>query len=305
MNIVFFGSPDFSVPFLHSFINDPDIEIQAVITQPDKPVGRKKELKAPPVKIAALENDLSVLQPPSLKNNPEFLNLLKKLNPDFFVVIAYGKLLPADYLEIPEYGAINVHASMLPKYRGASPIQSAILNNEDFTGLSIMHVTEELDKGDVYYVRKIPIEPEETADKLSEKISEIGSVIIPMCLKDIQDKILSPIPQEDAEATYCKKIERKDAKIDPEKETANEIYNKYRAFFPWPGLYFNWNDKRIKLLKVKADKDPPQISPGELKAVNDKLYLGAKDGAIELLILQLEGKKTMNAKDFINGFLQK
>jgi methionyl-tRNA formyltransferase len=305
MKIVFFGSPDFSVPFLNSLINDPEFEIQAVITQPDKPVGRKKELKAPPVKLAAIENDLSVLQPPTLKNNQEFLNLLQKLEPDFFVVIAYGKLLPEEYLEIPAFGAINVHASMLPKYRGASPIQSAILNDEDYTGLSIMHVTEELDKGDLYYVRKIPVEPEETADKLSEKISEVGSVILPMCLKDILDRILTPIPQADADATYCTKIERKDAKINPEKETAREIYNKYRAFFPWPGLYFNWNDKRIKVLKAKFAKNAPKVSPGDLKPDNGRLYMGGKEGMIELLILQVEGKKPMNAKDFINGFLRK
>lgn len=317
MNIVFFGSPNFAVPFLQHLTDNPDINVQAVITQPDKAAGRKKELVSPPVKLFASKKGIPVLQPPALKNNTELKTLLENLNPDFFVVIAYGKLLPEDFLQIPAHGAINVHASILPKYRGASPIQSSILNDEKFSGISIMGLTKDMDAGDIYYIRKIPIDGKENAHQLAEKLAEIGSLVLPVCLKDIKDKILTPIPQNHEAATYCEKIKKEDGQIDPAKETAKEIYNKFRAFYPWPGIFLIFNKKRLKILKLDPAADPTadpvadpaakiyKIEPGKFKVEDGGLFLGTKKGSLKINRLQFEGKKPIQAKDFINGFLKK
>lgn len=304
MNIVFFGSPNFAIPFLQGLINDPDINVQGVVTQPDKPVGRKKEITPPPVKVIAQKNDIPVLQPPKLKGNQDLEKLLIKLKPDFFVVIAYGKMLPDKFLNIPSKGAINVHASLLPKYRGASPVQSAILNNEKYSGISIIHLTKDMDAGDIYYVRKVPIKSDEKVNELKAKLSGVGSLLLPMCLNDIKEGILSPIPQNENQASYCKKIKKEDARIEPEKETAETIYNKFKAFYNWPGIFMNFNNKRLKILEAKPSENNIKINPGKLIEKDNKLLLGTRKNAIIISKLQFEGKKPMKAKDFINGFLK-
>lgn len=302
MKVVFFGTPDFAVPFLTGLIYAPDIDIEAVVTQPDKPVGRKQELTPPPVKEAAIKYGLPVLQPEKIKNNDEFIDLIKGLEPDYLVVIAYGMILPTELLDVPTRASVNVHASLLPKYRGASPIQTALLNGDKETGLTFMKMDEGLDTGGMYVLKKIPIGLDETADSLSKKLADIGAIMLPSTLDDINDEVLTPLEQNEENASYCTKISKKDAEIDPVKEDADEIFNKMRAFTPWPGIFMMFKEKRLKILKAnKSDIDA--VKAGDLKEIDGKCILGTKKGSLELSELQTEGKKPCSDKDFINGFL--
>jgi methionyl-tRNA formyltransferase len=310
MKILFFGTPEFSVPFLKTLANDDEIEVLAAVTQPDKPVGRKKTITAPPVKLFA-QNELGipVLQPESIKNNEEFIELIRGMNPDFIVTVAYGMIFPEELLELPKYGCINVHTSLLPKYRGASPIQSVLLNGDKETGISIMEMGEEMDTGGIYIIRKIAIDAEDNIISLSIKLSEIGATMIPITLKDIADRVLTPIAQDESQATYCKKIKKEDALIDPSNETSEEILNKFKAFLSWPQIHMMYEEKKIKLLEIEefTDKQNQAHSSGlgKLFEYEGDLLLGTKDGTLKINQLQPEGKNPMKAKDFINGFLQK
>ncbi|MBU1445947.1 methionyl-tRNA formyltransferase [Patescibacteria group bacterium] len=306
MKILFFGTPAFSVPFLATLAHDEEIEIVAVVTQPDKPVGRKKIVTAPAVKdFAQNELDIPVLQPKRIKGNNEFLDLVQNMNLDFIVVVAYGMIFPEELLEIPKYGCVNVHTSLLPKYRGASPIQSALLNGDKNTGVSIMNMEEEMDTGGIYLIRKIEIGEKDDAISLSNKLSEIGAVMIPLALKDIADRVLSPIPQNETNATYCKKINKEDGLIDPANETSDEILNKFKAFIFWPQIHMIYENKKIKLLQIDKFKIEQKVSPGQFIAYEGNLLLGTKEGTLKIDQLQPEGKNSMQAKDFMNGFLQK
>ncbi|MCD6109273.1 methionyl-tRNA formyltransferase [bacterium] len=303
MKVIFFGTPQFAVPFLDHLEENDEIEIEAIVTQPDKPVGRKMEIAEPPVKKFAKEAGITVLQPEKIKDNPEFINLLKGLNPDFIVVIAYGAILPREILDIPKYDCINIHASLLPKYRGASPIQSALLNGDNKTGLSFMSLDENLDTGDIYLLKKFNIGKTDTSKSLSEKLSNFGAVMLPYILHDIKDGIFTPIPQDESLATYCHKISKTDALVNPKEEKTNDIYNKLRAFTPWPGIYMIFKNKRLKLLEMNIHNGREKINAGMLKNSDGKILLGTKDGTLEITKLQPEGKRPLSAKEFINGFL--
>ncbi|MBN1494216.1 methionyl-tRNA formyltransferase [Candidatus Peregrinibacteria bacterium] len=304
MKTVFFGTPDFAVPFLKTLHGDKDIEILAVVCQPDKKIGRKQILTQSPVKTEAAKLNLTVLQPQKLKNNPDFFNLIKALKADFFVVVAYGKIIPTEYLDIPKYGAVNVHGSLLPRYRGASPIQTALLNGDKETGISFMKISKELDTGDVYLLKREAINKEDNFTTLSAKLAKTGAVMLPSVLKDIQNHVLEPIPQNDSKATYCKKISKKDSLLDAQNESSENILNKLRAYTPWPGIYINFNNKKIKIINAEITNDKVDVNPGNLKAVNKNLYLGTKNGALIIYTIQPEGKKVLAAQDFINGFLR-
>lgn len=303
MKIVFFGTPEFAVPFLNHLEVDNRFEIEAAVTQPDKPVGRKKEITAPPVKQFAQKMGVPVLQPEKIKNNPDFIKLLKGLKADFFVVVAYGAILPNEILEIPKYDCINVHASLLPKYRGASPIQSALLNGDKETGVSFMSLNEELDTGDVYLLKKIEIEEKDTQETLSKKLADIGATLLPSVLRDIEDHVLTPLPQNEDMATYCTKISKEDAQVDPKKDSAQTIINKLRAFTPWPGIFMIYKGKRLKILEAEKYKTEEKIDPGTFKAEKETLLLGTENGILNIKKLQPEGKNPITAQDFINGFL--
>lgn len=299
MKIVFFGTPEIAVPFLVTLHNDKEIDVLSVVTKPDKPVGRKQEMQAPPVKLKAQELNYEVLQPEKIDS--EFIEEVNDLNADFFIVIAYGEILPKEILDSPKYASINVHFSLLPKYRGASPVQSALLNGDSETGITFMDMNEKLDAGGVFFIKKIPIEGDDNAEKLLIKLSELGAILLPSVLKDISDGVLSPIPQNEDDKTYCKKITKKDAEINPSNDNAEQIFNKFRAFYPWPGLFFIFENKRCKILDCELSTS--EVSPGELKEVDGVVILGCKKGSIKIDKLQLEGKKPMFGKDFINGFL--
>lgn len=299
MKVIFFGTPEISLPFLQMLIEDHEIDVEAVVTKPDKPVGRKQELTKPPVKQLAEEHDIKVFQPKKL--DAEFADFIKKYDPDFNVVISYGEILPTSVLEAPKHGSVNIHFSLLPKYRGAAPIQTALLNGDKETGITIMKMSHKLDEGDIYLMKKVEISDDENSETLLKRLADLGAIMLPSTLRDIADGVLSPLPQNEKNATFCHKIHKEDAKIDPLNDSADEIMNKYRAFQPWPGIFFMFKGKRCKLIEIeKTDK---QANPNELKENEKELILGTKKGSLKINILQPEGKKPIDDKDFINGFL--
>jgi methionyl-tRNA formyltransferase len=299
MKVIFFGTPEISIPFLKMLIEDNNIKVVAAVTMPDKPVGRKREVTKTPVKIIAEENEIEVLQPEQIDD--DFAGILKKYNADFNVVISYGQILPTSVLSVPKYGSLNVHFSLLPKYRGASPVQTALLNGDKETGISIIKMSEKLDQGDIYIIKKVEIDENETSEALLKRLAELGAIMIPSALRDIADDILTPIPQNNENASYCHKITKKDAEIDPNNGTAEEIYNKYRAFQPWPGIFMIYKEKRFKLINIEKTNKP--AIAGELIASDSELILGTVNGSLKINLIQPEGKKPMTDKDFINGFL--
>jgi len=293
------GTPEFSVPILNALIEN--YNIIAVVTQPDKKVGRKQILTPSPIKKIALANKFEILQPEKIKNNTEFIRHLKELNPDLIVVAAYGLILPKEILDIPKYGVINVHASLLPKYRGASPIQSVILNGDKETGVTIMQVNEKMDEGDILTQAKVEIASDETSESLHNKLSILGNKLLLETLPKWLNKKIKPQEQNESQATYCKLINKEDGKIDLYKSPI-ELERRVRALNPWPGTWLNWNGKKLKLLKVKLLNVENKRNIGEVFKIRDGLAVVCIEDALEILKLQPEGKKPMTAKEFLNGY---
>jgi len=294
VKIVFFGTHSFASVILQSLINDKRFEIEKVITQPDKPVGRKQILQKSPVKILAEENGLEIEQPENLKNYE-----LKTLNPELFIVAQYGLLIPESILNIPKFGTINTHTSLLPKYRGASPIQSAIFNGEKETGVTIMLMDKGMDSGPILNQETVGILPDETYIELDVKMAQIASRLLLDTVPKYIEGIIKPQTQNEDEITFCKKLDRADGKINWQ-NSAQQIYNQYRAFTPWPGVWTIWNGKRLKLLKIKpSDK---KLEAGQVIIDCDKIHIGTSDTSLEIVELQLEGKPAMKAQVFINGY---
>ena len=293
------GTPEFSGPILNSLLER--YNVIAVVTQPDKKVGRKQVLTHSPVKKIALANKIEVSQPEKIKGNAEFIKHIKEINPDLIVVAAYGFILPKKILEIPKFGLINVHASLLPKYRGASPIQTAILNGEKETGVTIMLVNEKMDEGDILAQKTITITNNDNFKNLHDKLSILGSNLLLETLPKWLNKKIKPQKQDQSQASYCKLITKEDGKIDWHK-SAIGIERQILALNPWPGTFAKWDNKKIKLLKVKLLNDSNKNSAGGIFKVNDGLGVYCGQGALEILELQLEGKKAMSAKEFLNGY---
>lgn len=297
MKIVFFGTPQFAVPSLKMLAHTKNIEILAVITQPDKAVGRKQTVTPSPVKKIALGLKLPILQP---KDGKDLAKTLGNINADFFVVIAYGTIIPEKVLKMPKYGCVNIHASLLPGYRGASPIQESLLNGDKETGVSIMKIDRELDHGDIFLIKRVAINENDTLTSLSEKLAEISSLVLPLALQDILKGKLTPIHQDHKKATFCRKIEKGDGKINWQKKTAKEIKNMVKAYTPWPSVYTDFNGKKIKILETGMSDE--NIKPGEFILENGILKIGAAKGCIIPKTVQLEGKNPMDIKSFINGY---
>lgn len=303
MKIIFFGTPKFAVPSLEKLAYTKNIEILAVFTQPDKPAGRKKIMTQSPVKELAKKLNLKIFQPENKKKLVEMLQNLER--PDFFVVIAYGMIMPKEALKIPRITPINVHISLLPKYRGPSPIQEALLNSDKETGISIMEMNEKIDEGNIYLIRRVQIEDTDNQISLSEKIAKLSGDILPHVLQDIANGILSTLPQTKTQKpTYCRKIKKEDGKIDWNC-SAEEIKNQIRAYTPWPSAYTNFHGKNLKILKADVGAETEskrKISPGQFLFEEKKLKIGTKKGILIPKIVQLEGKKEMDIKQFINGY---
>jgi len=296
MKIVFFGTPDFAVPTLESLAKE--MEVICVVTQPDKKVGRKQIITPPPVKISAKKLGIKVIQP---NNKKELKENLKDIKADFFVVLAYGMILEKEVLQMPKYGCINIHASLLPKYRGASPIQESLLNGDKYTGISIMKMGEKLDQGPVYLLRRIEIEDIDDLETLSKKLETLSAKLTPLVLGDIAEGSLSPLPQEESKATYCKKIEKKDGEINWDSD-AEKIHNMIRAYNPWPSAHTKFKGKEIKILEAQLEKTETTTETGKFFVESGTLKISAKNGNIIPKKLQLEGKNPMSDKEFLNGY---
>lgn len=297
MKIIYFGTPGFAVKPLETLYEEDQIEILAVVTQPDKPQGRKQIMTASPVKDCATKLGLKVIQPKNKKELGEELKKIEKV--DFFVVIAYGMILSKEILEMPKLGPINIHASLLPKYRGASPIQESLLHGDAETGVSIMAMDETMDHGDIYLTEKIQIDDNDSLESLTNKLSDISAQALPHALKNIKDGTLSAIPQNHQEATFCHKIEKEDGKIDFSK-SAMEIRNMLRAFTPWPGIFTEFNGKKLKIIETTITNE--EIEAGKFKIDGKILKIGTGKGSLIPSKLQIEGKSVMDTASFLNGY---
>ena len=289
------GTPEFAVPTLKRLVAEGH-EVAAVFTQPDRPQGRGQKLAMPPVKKAAQELGLPVCQPERVRR-PEVVEQLRALAPEAMVVVGYGQIIPRTILDIPPRGIINVHASLLPKYRGAAPIQWAIARGETHTGMTTMKINEGLDTGDILLKRETEIEEEETAVELGERLAVAGADLLVQTLADLPS--ITPEPQDDSQATYAPILKKEDGRIDWRLSPA-EILNRIRGFMPWPGCYSLLRGQTFHIWKgARADRE---LQPGVMGVMDRRLYAGCGGGAIELLEVQLEGKKRMPAAAFLNGF---
>lgn len=297
MRIVFMGTPDYAAVTLQKLI-DEKYDIVAVFAQPDKPVGRKQVLTPPATKVIAEQNSIPVYQPKTLRDG-ETYNVLKELNPDVIVVVAYGKILPKEILELPKFGCINGHASLLPKLRGASPIQWSIVSGETQTGVSTMLMDEGMDTGDVLETVITDIGEEETAEELFDRLSVMSADLMVSTLQKAEQGTLRPQKQNEAEATYAPIIKKEMAHIDFNK-TADEICNAVRGFYSWPCAFCFINGKRIKVIKAKKSNLKAKEN-GVVIASDDKLVISCQGGSVELVTVQPEGAKMMSASQMLNG----
>lgn len=300
MRIVFMGTPDFSVPVLDALI-EAGHEIAGVVTQPDKPKGRGKAVAMTPVKEKALEHGLSVYQPLKVRT-PEFVQVLRELKPDVMVVVAFGQILTKEVLDIPPLGCVNVHASLLPKYRGAAPIQWAVIDGEKETGVTTMMMDEGIDTGDMLEKEIVPIEDEETGDSLHDKLMAAGARLIVPTLKKIQDGTIERTPQTDEETCYARMLKKDMGDVDWSLD-AHAIERLVRGLNSWPGTYTKWNGKTVKIWKAKAVDREYEGALGEAVYVDkETILVKTGKGCLSLLELQPEGKKRMAADAFLRGY---
>ena len=300
---ILIGTPEFAERIFRKFydaLND-QFEIISIITAPDKPVGRKQVLTPSPVKLWAQENNLSVLQPDKIRK-PEWIEKIKELSPDLIILTAYGQIIPQEILAIPEHGALNIHPSLLPKYRGASPIQSVILNGEMETGVSLMIMDAEMDHGPILGNSKFEIRNSKiTYKELADELADSGANLLITTLPNYVNGKIKPQEQDHSQATFCKLIKKQDGKIDWNKP-AEEIERMIRAFAGWPESYTNFDDKVLKILEADFEDKKTEKKPGEVFLDENKnLSIQTGNGILILKTLQLEGKKPMSAKDFLNG----
>jgi len=314
LKIVFMGTPDFAQKSLQS-ISDAGYNIEAVVTNPDRPKGRGMKMIASPVKEYALEKNIKIYQPEKVRKNTEFIEEIKKINPDVICVVAYGKILPKEILDIPRLGCINVHGSLLPKYRGAAPIQWAVINGEKVTGITTMYMDIGMDTGDMILKQEVEIEDNETTGELWERLSDIGGKLLVETLEKIEKGTAPRIPQGD-DFSMAPMLDKEMSKIDWNK-SGKEIKNLVRGLNPIMGTYTYINDKKYKFWKVNFInfekfveefnninlEDLTNMQNGEVCYLNEKdgLFIKAKDGIIEVLEIQAENAKKMDVKDFLRG----
>ncbi|HLD18352.1 MAG TPA: methionyl-tRNA formyltransferase [Patescibacteria group bacterium] len=304
IKIVFFGTPAWTVSFFEKLLSDPDSQIVGVVTQPDKPIGREQKKVSSLIKKKAQENGIPVFPFPTLKT-PEAVDSLRDLGADLFVVVAYGKIIPPAVLALPPLGCLNVHPSLLPKYRGASPIISAIAEGETETGISLMLLDEGMDTGPVLASLPVSIAERETAATLTEKISRLGPLFFLETLKKYASGSLKFVPQDPSQATFTKQLERNDGRIDWTQPCA-VVDRRMRAFDPWPGSWTIWNRKgkpvRLKILEAVPTDLSCSGLPGTITIQGHRCFVNCADRKLELFLVQIEGKVRMNIEDFLRGY---
>lgn len=303
--IAFMGTPEIAAIVLEKLLNS-GLYIQAVFTRPDKPKGRSKKLVKSSVKLLAEVQNLPIKQP---ENKGELAKEMEKLKPDLIVVVAYGMILPKEVLDAPKFGAINVHPSLLPLYRGSAPISAPILNGDKKTGITIMEMNEKMDEGDILVQEEIALDGKETTPELTERLAELSGEMLTDVIPAYISGNIKPKAQDHKKATYTKMIKKEDGQIDFRKETAEEIERKSRAFLPWPGVYTHWNGKKLDLYEVEVIRGLNPLGPkgstllpGKVIVRNNRILIGAKKDAISPRYIKLEGKNKIPATDFLRGY---
>ncbi|MBR6897701.1 MAG: methionyl-tRNA formyltransferase [Lachnospiraceae bacterium] len=298
MRIIYMGTPDFAVGPLQSLI-DSRHEVVAVFTQPDRPKGRSGELAAPPVKELALKYGIPVYQPEKIRQS-EYIDIIRELEPDLIAVAAFGQILPQPVLDAPKYCCLNVHASLLPKYRGAAPIQQAILDGCEETGISIQRMVMALDAGDIVLQEKIRLDGSETGGSLFDTLSQMGGPALLKAIDMVEAGTAEYIPQKGDEASYVKLIKREDGRLDLTLP-ATVLERRIRGYYPWPGAFARLGAKTLKIYTARVAGQSHSLKPGELFARDGMLYVGCGEGELEITELQIEGKKRMSSQDFLRG----
>jgi methionyl-tRNA formyltransferase len=302
--IVFMGTPAFAVPSLKALI-DKGFDVVAVATQPDRPRGRGLRPAPSPVKEIALEHGIEAYEPQKLRDEG-FIKRLKTLKPDVIVVVAYGKILPKPVLDIPKRGCINLHASILPRYRGAAPINWAIIKGEKTTGVTTMLMDEGLDKGPVFLTEEVPIADDETAGDLTKRLSGVGAELLVRTIALLEDKKIEPLPQDEKNATYAPMLKKEDGRVDWNKG-AGEIRNLVRGLYPWPGAHTYWKGRLLKIHGGRALTGPEALGDGRgpgtvMETTEEGIKIKCGRGIFEITELQVEGKRRMSAGDFLKGY---
>jgi len=299
MDLVFCGTPRFAVPTLEKLVAA-GFRVHLVVTQPDRPKGRGLELVASPVKESSVKLSLPVTQPERIKSNEEFRAQITAFKPDAIIVVGYGRLIPQWMLDLPPLGNINLHASLLPKYRGAAPIQWAIAGGESVTGVTTMRLDAGLDTGDVLLQKEIAIASDDTSETLSPRLASIGSDLVVETLRGLQAGTIHPRPQDHSQASLAPILKKEDGLVDFSR-SPTETLNRMRGFQPWPGAFTKFRGKNLQILKARVGAEV--LPAAELRVLADRLCVGcASETSLELLELQLEGKKPTLASDFIHGY---
>ena len=300
MNVVFMGTPDFSIPVLEGLLQSPKHTVTAVITQPDKARGRSGKLTPTPVRRVAEEHGIPVMTPPRVKE-PSFIEELRQVPCDVIVVIAFGQILPKEILTMPRYGSVNVHASILPRWRGAAPMQWAIISGDTETGVTTMQMDEGLDTGDMLLKKKVPIAPDETDESLHDKLAPLGRDLLLETLDGLEAGTIRPEKQDDSASTYAKLLTKELGRIDFSWE-AERIERYIRALSNWPNVYCTWKGKTLKVWRARVIDEDSAYAPGTVSRVNKKsFYIQTGRGQLEFLEVQPEGKKRMDSVSFLNG----
>lgn len=301
LTLVFCGTPAFAVPTLQK-LADAGFTIPLVVTQPDRPRGRGLELAPSPVKQRATDLHIAVAQPTTIKNNEQFQSQLAAIHPDAIIVVGYGRIIPQWMIDLPRFGNLNLHASLLPKYRGAAPIQWAIANGETVTGVTTMRIDAGLDTGDILLQRELAIGDEDTAVSLAPRLAETGADLMVETLRGLQESRIHPRPQDHAKASLAPILKREDGQIDFNRP-AHVVYNRLRGFQSWPGAYTTFRQKNFQVHWAKPSDSRAHLAPGELRVEGENLLLGCgSNTTLRLIDVQLEGKKRMSAGDFVRGY---
>ncbi len=295
---IFMGTPKFAVPGLQALLKSPDFKIVGVYTQPDKPVGRKQILTPPPIKALAVKNNIPIFQPKKIKTETENI---KNLKPDLIVVIAYGQIIPQAILDIPQYGCINVHASLLPKYRGASCLAAPILNGDEKSGITIMKMDAGMDTGDIIKQISVKLSDKETLNSLHDRLSILGAEILTDTLKKYINGEIKTQKQDESKASYVSLIKKENGRLQVDL-SATALERKVRAYNPWPGAFLRLNNgEKIKIIEAQVEKAVHQGKIGEIYIKNGHLALNCGQDILFILKLQRENRKVMNASDFLKG----
>lgn len=302
MRIWFFGTPLLSANVLQDLLNASDIEVVFVVTNHDKPIGRSNKLQETSVKTLAIAHNIPVFSPIKIRNNSEFFQELRRYQCDYFIVVAYGKILPNEILEIPQKMCINVHGSILPAYRWASPIQASLLHWDKETGVTIMKMSEWMDEWDILKIHSIAIDPTETTGSLFEKFADISGTILIQTLRELEMGGITSLPQDHTVATYCSKIDKEDGLIDWN-DSADKIYHMWQAYTPWPGIYTLYDKKRLLLEKVGTrDEEKKNNEIGKVvKMETGEFGITCNKWILTLSQVKLEWKKSQSIRDFVNG----